>query len=390
MLKQQCSVMMKPMILLTCLFFCISSQAQFEKKILKAIEKQACYIAADTVVITQTQVWGKAFRHELFGNLVLSNAGGWSAYLVNLDSARPPQPYTDEMGFKRETLPFVQCKAGGHYFSAFEVSNFDYRLFTDWVRINQPEKLNEVVLDSQGWQFPLQLNAPFVKYYHYHPAYNTYPVVNVSHHQAELYLEWLTTQYNQSSKRKYKQVKFRLPTEAEWMYAYLGGEGIFQVTNHGKFRQKDGLFTANFWNPVAASIIELQDSAYISFSDTALNFNIIREYHQTYPDTLHFYSSTKPRTTLHDFYTFFWSDVSGKNAGFDYTTPCQSYWPNGFGLYNMAGNVAEFVAMDGIVKGGHWNSSGFYLMPNSRETYFDQKSSSPERGFRWVMEVIEE
>ncbi|MHB1278487.1 MAG: formylglycine-generating enzyme family protein [Bacteroidia bacterium] len=381
---------MKPTITLALLLLSMMSQAQFEKKTLKAIEKQACFIPADTVVISQTQVWPKAFRHELFGNLVLSNTGGWASYLVNLDSAQSPKAYTDEMGFKRETYPFIQCKGGGHYFSAYEVSNVDYRLFIDWVRTNQPDKLNEVVLDSQGWKMPLILNAPFVKYYHYHPAYNAYPVVNVSHYQAKLYLEWLTTQYNQSSKRKYKQVKFRLPTEAEWMYAYLGGEDIFQVTNHGKFRQKDGLFTANFWNPVAASIIELQDSTFITFSDSALNFRNIHESHQTYPDTLHFYSSTKPRTTLNPFYTFFWADGTGTGTGFDYTTQCQSYWPNGFGLYNMAGNVAEFVAMDGIVKGGHWNSSGFYLMPNSRETYGDQKSSSPERGFRWVMEVIEE
>ncbi len=368
----------------------MSSQAQFGKKTLKTIEKQACIIPADTVVISQTQIHGKAFRQELFGNLVLSNAGGWSAYLVNLDSAQAPKSFTDAWGFKRETEPFIQCKAGGHYFSAYEVSNLDYRLYVDWIKANQPDKLNEVVLDSHGWNMALTLNAPFVKYYHHHPAYDAYPAVNMSHHQAELYLDWLTTQYNQSPRRKFKKVRFRLPTEAEWMYAYLGGEDIFTVTNLGKFRQKDGLFTANFWNPVAASIIELQDSAYISFSDPALNFNFIRESHQTLPDTVHFYSSTKPRTTLHPFYTFFWSDASGKGAGFDYTTPCESYWPNGFGLYNMAGNVAEFVALDGIVKGGHWNSSGFYLMPNSRETYFDKKSSSPERGFRWVMEVLEE
>ena len=52
-----------------------------------------------------------------------------------------------------------------------------------------------------------------------------------------------------------------------------------------------------------------------------------------------------------------------EDGGF-YTVRADAYWPNDFGLYNMAGNVSEMVVdRKGhfSVKGGNWNSSSEFL-----------------------------
>ena len=49
-----------------------------------------------------------------------------------------------------------------------------------------------------------------------HPAYFTYPVVNIDKKSAEEFCKWLTDKYNSTKKHKYQNIEFRLPTETEW------------------------------------------------------------------------------------------------------------------------------------------------------------------------------
>ncbi len=380
---------MNRILLLLLTFSCLSASAQFEKKTVKQIEKSAKFIPLDTLLISQTQVGYTTNMDSLFGETCLTSIGGWNDYYVNLTGGQETT-YEDYRGKSQKTGPFIQVKVGNHFMSAFEVSNMDYRAFVDWTKEMKPEMYTQVLLDSQGWDLPYSFNAPFIKYYHTHPAYNEYPVVNLTHEQARLYLDWLTEQYNQSSKRKYKKVRFRLPTEAEWMNAYLGGESQYTATNFGKFRNKKGQFTANFWNPSPSSIVFLQHDVFLEFSDSNLNYTKRQESIQTFPDTLVKVHISKPKMIVGPFLTSRSNDGTQGHFGVDYTTSCKSYWPNKWGIYNMAGNVAEFVAMDGIAKGGHWGTTGYFLLPNSRETFSEEMSSSPTRGFRWVMEIIEE
>ena len=78
-----------------------------------------------------------------------------------------------------------------------------------------------------------------------------------------------------------------------------------------------------------------------------------------------------------------WSDYA------DVTAPAESYWPNDYGLYNMAGNVCEMVKQPGISRGGSWRDPGYYLQNSVRQTYKGKDTSSSKRGFRTVIKVIE-
>ncbi|HNL39357.1 MAG TPA: SUMF1/EgtB/PvdO family nonheme iron enzyme, partial [Saprospiraceae bacterium] len=75
------------------------------------------------------------------------------------------------------------------------------------------------------------------------------------------------------------------------------------------------------------------------------------------------------------------------NDGGFFTVPANSYFPNDFGLYCVAGNVAEMIQEPGKTKGGSWMDEPFWCqIRNTRE----QAAPSPSIGFRVFMEVIEE
>ena len=64
-----------------------------------------------------------------------------------------------------------------------------------------------------------------------------------------------------------------------------------------------------------------------------------------------------------------------------------SYKPNGYGLYNMAGNVKEYVSEKAITKGGGWKDFGYYLQNWVEQPYDSTEKAADDRGFRFIMEV---
>ncbi|MCH2043315.1 MAG: formylglycine-generating enzyme family protein [Saprospiraceae bacterium] len=145
------------------------------------------------------------------------------------------------------------------------------------------------------------LTAPSMwKTYFSDPAYDDYPVVGVSYDQAKAYCHWKTNQIRAvSGKLGYKNdgLEFRLPTEAEWEYAALGTNLDPKAENYPVFPwsgtelMKDGKYQANFG---------------------------------TYAATNKGYNETEDKNML-------------------YSSPIKSFPANNFGLYDMAGNVAEWV-----------------------------------------------
>ena len=217
--------------------------------------------------------------------------------------------------------------------------------------------------DSLCWvrDFAYSYNEPMAKRYFGHPAYGNYPVVGVSWKQATAFCEWRTHYMNAflESKKRTPESDFRLPTEAQWEYAARGGRSQSPYPWGGPYlRNKKGCLLANF-----------------------------KPGRGNYPE----------------------------DGGF-YTVRADAYWPNDFGLYNMAGNVAEWTsslfyeggynfqhdmnpdirwnAKDSdpprmkrkVLRGGSWKDVGFFLQTSTR-SYEYQDTSKSYIGFRSVIDL---
>lgn len=247
-----------------------------------------------------------------------------------------------------------------------EVTNSDYLEFLSHYKSTGSEKLRKVLPDTLVWRTPLAYNEPYTEYYLRHPAYQNYPVVGVSHQQAKLYCEWLTEEYHQNPDRVYKKVIYRLPTETEWIHAAKGGLRHGTYPWLGRYmRSSEGDMLANCLNFGTETV----------YRDTLYEKTINGEFKEIYLYRAEPYSGI--------------GSVGHLNDASDITAPAISYWPNEYGLYNMAGNVCEMVAEVGITHGGSWRDPGYYLQNHIRQFYDSEQSASAKRGFRYVIEVIE-
>jgi formylglycine-generating enzyme required for sulfatase activity len=251
------------------------------------------------------------------------------------------------------------------YMYNHEVSNGEYCEFLRLLKQEDTAMYRKMLPDTLVWRLPLAYNEPYVEYYLRHPAYSNYPVVGVTHDQAEYYCQWLTGQYAKLEKRKFKTAVFRLPTVAQWEYAARGGLDLSPFPWGGPGMQnKKGEWLANF------TVISQSSIGWAS-----------------YP-VLNVYGKIEDRKILVAGYSGDRAGIAGwLNDAADVTAPVISFYPNGFGLYNMAGNVEEYVAEKGITKGGSWRDTGYYLQNSVEEPYDSTNFTSSERGFRFIMEV---
>ncbi len=207
------------------------------------------------------------------------------------------------------------------WMSKTEVTNKDYREYlVDLKASGDMEAYNKALPDTLQWRDKLAYNEPYVEYYFRHPAYNDYPVVNISRAQAQNYCVWLTKKMREAYGENINEV--RLPTREEWVMAARGGQNTWWYPWPGEHMlDKDG-WRCNFFH---------MGSENIHYNDTTGTYEVIRD--TDYAGILH--------------------DVA------DITAPVQSYKPNDYGLYNMSGNVAEMVQQSGIAVGGSWKSTGY-------------------------------
>lgn len=234
----------------------------------------------------------------------------------------------------------------------------------------QPAKnfINEfnqsVYPDTTVWmrQFSYSYNEPIARQYNWFGAFDNYPVVGVNYNQANAFCNWRTGLWRaeREKARQYFEGQFMLPNEMQWEWAARGGRNESPYPWGGPYLvNKKGCYLANF----------------------------------------------KPQRGNY-----------AADGGL-YTVPVNKYWPNDYGLYNMAGNVSEWTSSPyvgnaytmvadvnpnvdtrikatdpewmkrKVVRGGSWRDVAYYLQVSTRDWEYADTAKA-YLGFRCIYQEI--
>ncbi len=321
------------------------------------------------------------------------------------------------------------------YMDEAEVANIHWLEYLHFLRKDSSEEKYKAALpDTTVWARDLSFNDPYVTYYLRYPGFRYFPVVGVNWLQADSYCAWRTAKVNENlakggggetkkgglfSKKNKKGdaaasgaaegggagalangkgapsiengnslPNYRLPTEAEWEYAAQALVGTQEVGNENQEEKRiypwDGRSTRNPYGKGQGQFLANFKRGRGDYAGIAGSLNdgaMITEYIYAYP-------------------------------------------PNDYGLYNMAGNVNEWVqdvyrplsfqdvedlnpfrrngvgdAAAGydkkgyqslvddhvrVYKGGSWRDVAYYLSPGTRR-FMAEDSATSTIGFRCAM-----
>jgi formylglycine-generating enzyme len=246
------------------------------------------------------------------------------------------------------------------YMDETEVSNFSYIEYLFWTsRVFgpvSPDIYYKSLPDTLVWREKLAYNEPYVEYYLRHPAYRDYPVVGVNWLQANDFCAWRTDRVNEFILVR-EGLLDHVPNPSDQDYfsteAYLSGKWQGQLKRkmpsfddqnpERDVKMEDGIFLPKYRLPTEA---EWEYAAYGLIGNTIGERITDR---RIYPWNGHGVRNATDAYLgqINANFVRGAGDYMG-TAGFlndnaDVTAPVYSYWPNDYGLYNMSGNVCEWV-----------------------------------------------
>jgi len=263
---------------------------------------------------------------------------------------------TDDVRYDWNNIP-RRVTISSFYMDETEVTNADYREYLYWLKrvyTDYPLVYQQALPDTLVWRGALAFNEPLTEYYLRHPSYNDYPVVGVSWLQATQYCEWRTDRVNEAMLIK-EGILMEDPNQTSAKNfntdAYLAGqyEGVVRQdlpsldpnNTVRKARMEDGFFYPKYRLPTEAEW-EFAAMGLVAKEELIDNKRI-------YPWRGN-YTRNEDKSERGSIMANFvrgrgdYMGVSGSlNDGYPYTSPVKTYAPNDYGLYDMAGNVNEWV-----------------------------------------------
>ena len=251
------------------------------------------------------------------------------------------------------------------YMDETEVTNHFWGEYLTWLeRVygnTFPEIIERALPDTLAWREKLAYNEPLVKYYLRHPAYRDYPVVGVSWRQANEFCKWRSDRVNEeilinegllvhSPQSQMDEEHFT--TETYFNRQYIGEREIEGVRdyrqNSSGFRDikiEDGLLLPDYRLPTEA------EWEYAALGLIGNSYGELIEERRTYPWDGHYVRNDELRSkgygNINANFVRGRGDYMGVAGALDdfgdITVDVHRYAPNDYGLFNMAGNVNEWV-----------------------------------------------